>query len=121
MALRSLIIRRSLIITLLLCFFAIMVHCVADSGSQGQKTPTEKLAYMYQIYNAQHEDYMVMSGRPDLTEEQREILGKKKNVLEILQTLIPAYDMQVQLGSPTYEREQEIYNLLTDLQNMAIQ
>jgi len=105
---------------LLLTVLVIVMACASTVQSPTETTPREKLTYMYQIYNAQHEDYMVMSGNPNLTGSQKDMLRAKKPILETLQTLIPAYDMQVQLGSPTIEQEQEIYNLLTQLQNMSL-
>lgn len=105
---------------MLLTVLLIVMACASTAHNPTETTPTEKLTYMYQIYNAQHEDYMVMSGNPDLTDSQRDILREKKPILETLQTLIPAYDMQIQVGSPTVEQEQEIYNLLTQLQNMNL-
>lgn len=105
---------------LLLTVLLIVMACATPVHSPTETTPREKLTYMYQIYNAQHEDYMVMSGNPNLTGSQKDMLRAKKPILETLQTLIPAYDMQVQLGSPTIEQEQEIYNLLTQLQNMSL-
>ena len=108
--------RKRLTTIALLCI-VILVACATTTNPN---TPKEKLAYMYQVYNAQHEDYMIMSGNPNLTEAQKDILRAKRPILETLQKLIPAYDMQIQLGSPTVEQEQEIINLLTQLQNMNL-
>jgi hypothetical protein len=81
-----------------------------------EMTPNEKLTYMYQIYNAQHEDYMVMAANPNLTEDQKKVLRAKKPILTTLQTSIPLYDQSVQTGAPDHAQEQQIYNLLTQLQ-----
>ena len=95
--------------------------CATGAKPFSEQTPKEKLAYMYQIYNAQHEDYMIQAANPNLTEAQKIILRKKKPILVTLQTLIPAYDQQVRLGAPSVGKEQEIYNLLTTLQGYVIQ
>lgn len=95
--------------------------CATGAKPYNELTPKEKLAYMYQVYNAQHEDYMAMAANPNLTEEQKVILRKKKPILVSLQSLIPAYDQQVRLGAPSAESEQQIYNLLNQLQGYVIQ
>lgn len=95
--------------------------CATGAKPYNELTPKEKLAYMYQVYNAQHEDYMIMAANPNLTEEQKIILRKKKPILVTLQSLIPAYDQQVRLGAPSAQSEQQIYNLLTQLQGYVIQ
>jgi hypothetical protein len=95
--------------------------CATGAKPFDELTPKEKLAYMYQVYNAQHEDYMAMAAMPNLTEAQKEILRKKKPILNSLQTLIPAYDQQVRLGAPSAQSEQQIYNMLNQLQGYVIQ
>jgi len=82
-------------------------------------TPKAKLAYMYQVYNAQHEDYMNMAKMTNLTESQKKVLRARKPILETLQALIPFYDSSVHAGSPSASTEQEIYNLLNQLQTMG--
>jgi hypothetical protein len=103
---------------LLLIFY---VSCHRDAKPFEELTPKEKLAYMYQVYNAQHEDYMIQAANPALTDMQKQILRKKKPILVSLQTLIPIYDQQVQLGVLSQTSEQQIYNLLTELQGFVIQ
>jgi hypothetical protein len=97
------------------------MSCHANSKPFSELTSKEKLTYMYQIYNAQHEDYMAQAANPALPEAQKEILRKKKPILVTLQTLIPIYDQQVQLGNPSTVNEQKIYNLLTQLQGLVVQ
>jgi len=84
-----------------------------------EMTPTQKLTYMYQVYNAQHEDYLSMASSPNLTEEQKQILRAKKPILESLQVMIPAYDQSIQNGAPSVDKEQQIYNLLNKLQSIT--
>jgi len=95
--------------------------CATGAKPYAELTPKEKLAYMYQIYNAQHEDYMIQAANPNLTETQKVVLRKKRPILVSLQSLIPAYDQQVRLGAPSADKEQQIYNLLNQLQGYVIQ
>jgi hypothetical protein len=110
------------ILSLLLILLLVLSACTAKNApSWSEMTPKQKLAYMYQVYNAQHEDYMAMAANPNLTDGQKRVLRSKKPILQSLQLLIPAYDQGVQLGNPTFEQEQQIYNLLTQLQTMTVQ
>lgn len=103
----------------ILVVLSLVFSCTAKNVPFSELTPKEKLAYMYQIYNAQHEDYMIMAANPNLTEAQKQVLRTKKPILESLQAMIPLYDQSVQTGAPSHESEQQIYNLLTQLQTMA--
>jgi len=78
-------------------------------------TPTDELTYMYSFYNAQHEDYMSMAANPNTTEAQKEIMRKKKPILDSLAILIPAYDKSLAGGSVTVGQKQKIYDLLNSL------
>lgn len=82
------------------------------------KAPTQKqiLTGMYQVYNAQHEDYMVMAANPNTTEAQKVIMRQKKPILDKLGTLIPMYDAAINAGTATPAMQQEIMNLLNSLQ-----
>lgn len=114
--------RNFTVLTLLLCLILVLSGCMAKGAkSYSEMTPEEKLSYMYQIYNAQHEDYMLMARNPNLTEGQKSMLRTKKPILENLQLLIPAYDQSVQLGNPSAAQEQQIYNMLNQLQTMVAQ
>lgn len=114
--------KRFTVLSLLLVLILVLSGCMAKGAKPySEMTPMEKLGYMYQVYNAQHEDYMIMARNPNLTEGQKEVLRAKKPILNTLQMLIPAYDQSVQLGNPTIAQEQQIYNLLTQLQTMVVQ
>jgi hypothetical protein len=82
------------------------------------KTPSQKqiVTSMYQVYNAQHEDYMVMAASPTTTEAQKVIMRQKKPILDKLATLIPMYDAAVNAGTATPEMQKEIMTLLNSLQ-----
>jgi len=78
-------------------------------------TPTDRLTYMYKVYNAQHEDYLSMAANPATTETQKVIMRKKKPILDSLSILIPLFDKGLQNGTATSSQEQKIYDLLNSL------
>ena len=101
------------------CVVIVLAFCVSCATIDIDVTPKAKLAYMYQVYNAQHEDYMSMAKMSNLTDAQIKMLRAKKPILSTLQVLIPLYDTSIQVGSPSASTEQEIYNLLNQLQTMG--
>jgi hypothetical protein len=113
--------KRLSVVTLILCIL-LLVACApktVEIKSFYELTPKEKLTYMYQIYNAQHEDYMAMSKLPSLTEGQKKMMRLKKPTLDKLKLLIPMYDTSVQQGTPSRTDEQEIYDMLNSLQSLV--
>lgn len=110
--------RRSTIIVLILCM-AFLMSCTWNVRPKSfyEMTPKEKLGYMYHIYNSQYDDYMSMAKMTNLTESQKEMLRNKKKILTALEPLISTYDGMVQMGVPSAEQEQKIYNLLNQLQS----
>lgn len=113
-------VKRFAVLPLILC--VLLVACAIgeqDIKSFYDLTPNEKLTYMYQIYNAQHEDYVSMSKMVNLTEGQKKVMRIKKPILERLQVLIPVYDSMVQQGAPSAGEEQQIYSLLNNLQSIV--
>jgi len=105
---------RKLVPILLIVALICTISCTASINM----TPKAKLLYMYQVMNAQMEDYQSMAKMPNLTESQKKILRLKKPILETLQSLIPLYDQSVQQGAPSASTEQQIYDLLNQLQTM---
>jgi len=81
-------------------------------------TQNDRLLYMYRVYNAQHEDYLAMANNPATTEAQKEVMRKKKPILDDLAILIPAFDRALQTGTVMPTQEQAIYNLLNSLEGM---
>ena len=78
-------------------------------------TLTDRLTYMYRVYNAQYEDYQSMAENPYTSEAQKKIMREKKPILDSLAILIPAFDKGIQNGTATISQEQRIYNLLNSL------
>lgn len=112
--------KRFTIVPLILCVLFLLA-CTQNLvvKSYYDMTPKEKLTYIYQIYNVQHEDYVSMSKLTTLTEGQKQIMRKKKPILENLQKLIPIYDSAVVQGTPSASKEKEIYDLLNSLQSLV--
>jgi hypothetical protein len=102
-----------------LLLIILFVACAAGQKPYSEYTPTEKLSYFYQIYNAQHEDYVAMVKMPNLTDGQKMVLRTKKPILEELQKLLPIYDRSVVAGTPSVHTEQAIYNYLNQLQSLV--
>ena len=104
--------KRTFMIVLALC---LLVGCATLDVNV---TPTDRLTYMYKVYNAQYEDYQVMANNPATTEAQKVIMRKKKPILDKLGVLIPAFDRALQTGTVTPSQEQIIYDLLNSLEGM---
>lgn len=81
-------------------------------------TQTQIVSGMYQVYNAQHKDYMSMAANPATTEAQKQILRKKKPILDKLGTLIPMYDAAIQTKTATPTQQQQIMDLLNLLEQL---
>lgn len=78
-------------------------------------TKADQLIFMYKTFNAQYEDYLAMAKKTDLTESQKDVLRKKKPILEELQKLIPLYDTALNTGHVSPGQEQQIFDLLNSL------
>jgi len=93
----------------------LLVFLVIACTANLKLTKTDQLIFMYKTFNAQYEDYLSMAKRTDLTEEQKQILRKKKPILEELRHLVPLYDLALQQGKVTPGQEQQIFDLLNSL------
>lgn len=114
-----------LILLFVIAFF--MSACAMKDGkSINDMTNKEKLVMMYGVYNSQYSDYMRSTGyllssegvweksfSVDFTDDQKDILNKKKAILKELYPLINLYDSFVSTGiTPSAESEQKIFELL---------
>lgn len=108
--------------TFLLCALVV-------SGCVGTMTPKKQLTMMYGTYNSQYTQYMVATGytmneagqwekktSPVLTDDQKKILRKKKEILTQMYPLVKVYDSMV-VGTIPYSSatEQELMNLVDQL------
>lgn len=130
----------SIIIMVLLAFlFAGLLGCQGMlSGANGAKlisemTSKEKSTWMLGVYNSQYADHRTQTGwqldtdgqwikvsSPELSNDKREILQQKKDLLKRMYPLIKIYDGYIEEGVvPNQETEQQIIdiiNLLVSLQ-----
>lgn len=84
-----------------------------------QMSAKEKSLFFIQTYNQQYKDTMAMAQRTDLTDAQKQIVAKKKEILTKAWPLIKLYDSTVTSGGvPSPRDEQQIYNLITDLSKL---
>jgi ABC-type glycerol-3-phosphate transport system substrate-binding protein len=84
-------------------------------------TPKQKVTIMMGIYNAQYDDYKLKVAIPNLTEEEKQVLRTKKQVLTQVYPLIQSYDLiQAAGGTPTAEAEANIMQLLSNLESLVI-
>lgn len=103
--------KRLLILVVLLMVVGLISGCALNQ----KVTKKDQLLYMYKVFNAQYQDYLSMAKRTDLTDAQKDVLRKKKPILEELQVLIPLYDAALTSGRVTPNQEQQIYDLLNSL------
>lgn len=78
--------------------------------AQDRTSPQKQLITIYDQYNTQYADYMVSTGfrkedgawvkrfEPELSEERKEILRKKKKILTQIYPMIKVYDNLVNTG-----------------------
>lgn len=95
---------------------AVLLAC--GTINLGKPTQTQILSGMYSVYNSQHKDYLSMAANPATTEAQKEILRKKKPMIDKLGTLIPLFDSAVQTGTATPDQQQEIMDLINSLESL---
>ena len=95
-----------------------------------QMNPQEKAVWMMGVYNSQYADYMSVNGfalnaegsweevrEVNLTDEQKEVLRKKRQMLTDAYPLITTYEALVASGKvPDREAEQQIVDLLNQMQ-----
>lgn len=81
-----------------------------------EMSPQEKATWMLSIYSAQYDDYKLQVVKPDLTDDQKNILREKKKILLEVDPLIDQYTGYVDTGIlPTMEIETLIINNLDRL------
>lgn len=112
-------------VILLYVFF--LTACVTagqkDDGlkSFSEMTHKERATWMMGIYNSQARDYKAMVARADLTNEQKDILRKKKSIMTQVWPMINTYTKYIDSGAaPTKEVEDDILKLINDLTALAL-
>jgi disulfide oxidoreductase YuzD len=126
--------KRNCLLLMVLIFLMALSSCAMGTAkSISEMTPKEKTTFMLGVYNSQYADYMSQTGyswdgekkeyvkisTPTLSDERKEVLKKKKEILTKLYPLIKIYDSTVNSGAaPNREVEQQIFDLLNNLQSM---
>ena len=113
----------------MLCFaFALtLVSCIPPQGagdgmkSLSEMTPKEKATWMMGIYNSQAKDYKEMIKRPNLTNDQKQVLRNKKEVAKKIWPLLNTYRTYVNSGAvPTRQTEDQIIGLINELTGLVL-
>ena len=79
-------------------------------------TPKQKVSYFMEVYNTQYDDYLYVSSKEGLTEEDKKVLRIKKDILHNLYAAIQSYDAIVILGQvPTQDMEDEVLKFINDI------
>jgi hypothetical protein len=114
---------RKAIILFVVLLFALGACVSAEKGgkSLSEMTPKEKATWFMGIYNSQARDYKAMVARKDLTNEQKDILRKKKSIMTEVWPLINTYIAYVDTGAVvTKTVEDEIIGLVNDLTSLVL-
>lgn len=81
-----------------------------------QMEPKQKAGFFLSIYNKEFDNYKAVAARPDLTEEQRVMLRKKKEALVKVYPMIETYADYVAAGAmPSKASEEAIIKLLDEI------
>jgi hypothetical protein len=71
-------------------------------------TPKQKATYFMDFYNGQYADYKYVSSKEGLTEDEKIVLRKKKQVLIQLYASIKSYDAIVVQGKIPSQLDEEV-------------
>lgn len=81
-----------------------------------EMTPKEKSLFFMSTYNREYENTMAVATKPDATPTQKEMVKKKKEVLDKVWPLIRLYDWTVSKGeTPGSSLETDILNFIDQL------
>jgi hypothetical protein len=118
------IVRKSIYLIVVAFLLVGLASCMHKEGSLkpvSEMTPKEKATFFMSVYNSQAEDYKAMVAKPNLTNEQKQVLREKKKVLTQVYPLIQSYTTYVDAGAvPTPEVEASITNLINELTSTAL-
>lgn len=102
--------RRKVVSVLIIAMF--LVGCAGTA----KLSTTGKAAMILATYNSQATDTVAMSNRPNLTESQKDVVRKKKELFLKLDPKVKAYGRLVKRGGvPSIKDEQDIYNIIDEL------
>lgn len=117
------IVRKSIYL-IVVAFLLVSFGCMHKEGSLkpvSEMTPKEKVTFFMSVYNAQADDYKAMIAKPNLTNEQKQVLREKKEVLTQVYPFIQSYKTYVDAGAvPSPEVEASIMDLINQLTSTAL-
>jgi hypothetical protein len=122
----SKMIQRNVKWMVIILYVLFLAACVTSGQKDGLKsfsemTHKERATWMMGIYNSQARDYKAMVARTDLTNEQKDILRKKKSIMTQVWPMINTYTTYINSGAvPTKEVEDQIIKLINDLTALAM-
>lgn len=102
-----------------------MAGCTATMGINSVKpisemTPKEKSSFFMSVYNKEYDNYLDVYTAPgELSEEQKTVLRKKKEILTKVYPYIEQYSDYVAAGAePSKATEENIIRLLDEVGNL---
>lgn len=120
-----------------LVFMSLLQSCVALNGEKMktwfEMTPKEKITVAYSTYNSEFSSHKTYTGWimnekgvwekkffPTYTEDEKNMLQKKKAILMRMWPIIKLYDNMI-IGKTPYsaETEADLYELITDLAGLV--
>lgn len=113
--------RKARAISLIIAVLFLFVACATTTGTNSPTSPLSKekkfINSAKSFYVSQYKDYEFMTADPSkLTEEQKQILRVKYDVLNQVKPLLDAYSAMVDTGqTPSFEQEQAITQLLNKI------
>lgn len=111
-------------IVALLLSFGLIANCTMDVPLKtiDEMSPKQKAAFMMSVYNSEYDNYLYVSTRDNLTEDQKVILRKKKAALTKVYPLIESYSDYIAAGAlPSEAKEKAIINLLDEIGGYVVQ
>lgn len=108
----------------LLLTFGLLANCAYNVPLKtvDQMDPHQKAGFFLSIYNKEFDNYIEVAKRPDLTEDQKVILRKKKAALTKVYPMIETYADYVKAGAlPSKEKEDAIVDLLDKIAGYSTQ
>jgi hypothetical protein len=135
---------KSWVLVLAILFLLLLFQGCANLGGSGTSadqfgggfqnmTPKQKVVWMLGVYNSQYDDYMRVTGyisdgtgnwqkvsSPDLSDNTKSILEKKKKLLLSVYPLISLYNSSVVSGKPVdQDTERKIFTILDSIASLV--
>ncbi len=116
--------RKNIFILFIAFLLLVPYGCMHKEGSLkpfSEMSPMEKATFFMSVYNSQAEDYKAMVAKPNLTNDQKQVLRNKKKLLSEVYPLIGAYTTYVDAGAmPDAATEAAIMEIINQLTSTAL-